>query len=423
MRIRLPYDVAGLSACDIPDGRLSAIYRMAETPAVSDLDREIRAALDRPIGCPRLSALVRSDQRVAVIVDDLTRPTPTARILPGVLEALHDRGVRREQISVVVALGSHRPMTAAEIRKKVGDTAAADYRVVNSRFDDPAHLVDCGRSADGVPIWIDEAVARADLRIGIGSIVPHGAVGWSGGAKILYPGVAGKETVARFHFTHGLTEENMTGREACPVRARMEAWVQQVGLEFVVNCVLTPDDAVSRVVAGHYVAAQRAGVAAAKPIYCREIREQVDIVVSVGYVHDGDFWQASKGLYGPEALVRDGGTLLLVAPCSEGIGPHADYLERIGRDDNRAILEAILDGRMKEPPDPLSLGPAGMMARLRRRFRAAIVSPGLGRHDLDPAGYEKFDDVESGVATLLHRYPLGRVAVVLRSDLAFLTRA
>ena len=418
VRVEFPYDAPELSACEIPASRLSAVYRMGEPPVLPDLAREIASALASPFGTPRLAQLAAGRERIVVLVDDMTRPTPAARILPCVLEELLRAGVRRDQVTIVLALGSHRTMSAEEIRAKVGVEVVADYAVLNSRFDDPAHLDYLGTSDDGVPIWIDEIVARADLRIGVGSIVPHGAVGWSGGGKLLYPGVAGRETVMRFHFAHGVTEENMTGREECPIRLRMERWVDRVGLEFIVNCVLTPNDGVFRVVAGHYRGAQRAGVALAKEIYSRQIRERVDIVVSAAYAHDLDFWQAAKGIYGPEALLRDGGTLLLVTPCPEGAGPHPAFLERIGRDDNRELLLGILGGRTP-PTDPISLAPAAMMAKMRRRFRCAVVSPGLSTPQLAQAGYEKFESVQAGLVTLLARYPRGRVAVALRSDLTY----
>jgi hypothetical protein len=398
-RIDLPYTLPGLASCAIPAHRLSAVYRMADVPPAADL--------------------VGRARRVAVLVDDMTRPTPVDLILPVVLEELSRRGIRDEQVTVVIALGSHRPMTEEEIRRKVGGQVAGRYRVMNQRFDDPGHLKYIGTSEDGVPIHIEEEVAGADFKIGIGSIVPHGAVGWSGGGKIVYPGVAGKDTVMRFHFAHGLTEENMTGREECPVRLRMERWVDIVGLDFIVNSVLTPDDRVTRVVAGHYRDAQRRGVGLAREVYCQPIRERVDILLSVSYEHDQDFWQAAKGIYGPEALVRDGGTLLLVSPCPEGQGNHPDFLPLIGRDDNRAVLLAILQGAAAPPRDPLPLAPAAMMARMRRRFRCAVVSPGLSGEELAQAGYERFEDVQSAMDTLLKRYPQGRVGVVLRSDLAF----
>jgi hypothetical protein len=139
----------------------------------------------------------------------------------------------------------------------------------------------------------------------------------------------------------------------------------------------------------------------------------------VSYSHDLDFWQAAKGIYGPEALVKDGGTLLLVTPCPEGTGPHADFLALIGRDDNRSVLSDVLSKKIPVPSDPLPLAPAAMMARMRRRFRCGIVSPGLDPRDVSQAGYEQFDDVQSAIDVLLRRYPEGRVGVVMRSDLTF----
>jgi hypothetical protein len=183
--------------------------------------------------------------------------------------------------------------------------------------------------------------------------------------------------------------------------------------------VLTPDDQVTRVVAGHYRHAHRRGVIYAKQVYQQPIREKVDIVLSVSYSHDLDFWQAAKGIYGPEALVKDGGTLLLVTPCPEGQGNHSDFLSLIGRDDNQEVLLDILQGRRPPPADPLPLAPAAMMARMRTRFRCRVVSPGLSREELARAGYEKSDDVQSALNALLDRYPKGKTAVVTRSDLTF----
>jgi nickel-dependent lactate racemase len=383
------------------------------------LSAEIRSALAHPIGTPPLQDLVEAGSKVALLVDDLTRPTPAHLIVPVVLDELAAAGVEKRDISIVMALGSHRPMSDAEIAAKLGREIVENYRVLNSRFDDPAHLVHIGDSEDGVRIFIDDEVVRARLRIGIGSIVPHAAVGWSGGGKIIYPGVAGKETVTQFHFTHGLTEQNMTGREECVVRSRMERWVDIVGLEFIVNCVLTPEHDVYRVVAGHYVDAQREGVRIAGPVYCARAEERTDIVIAVSYFHDIDFWQATKGIYSGERLVRDGGTLLLLTPCPEGLGVHREFPLRIGREDNRQLLQKLLSGREPIPADPLPIPPGAMLAALRKRINCAVVSPGLRPEDMRAAGYESFPDAQSGIDTLMRRYPDGRISVVMHSDLTF----
>lgn len=408
-----------LRCCSVPRERLGRIYQMKPAPPAENLSAEIRSALAHPIGTAALRDLVEAGSKVALLVDDLTRPTPAQAIVPVVLDELTAAGVEKRDISIIMALGSHRPMASGEIAAKLGRKIAEEYRVINSRFDDPAHLVHIGNSEDGVRIFIDEEVVRARLRIGIGSIVPHAAVGWSGGGKIIYPGVAGKETVTQFHFTHGLTEQNMTGREECIVRSRMERWVDIVGLEFIVNCVLTPENEVYRVVAGHYIDAQREGVKIARRVYCAEVEERTDIVVAVSYFHDIDFWQATKGIYSGERLVRDGGTLLLLTPCPEGLGVHREFPLRIGRDDNRQLLEKLLSEQEPMPEDPLPIPPGAMLSALRKRINCAVVSPGLRPEDMQLAGYESFADAQSGIDALMRRYPDSKISVVMHSDLTF----
>jgi hypothetical protein len=199
----------------------------------------------------------------------------------------------------------------------------------------------------------------------------------------------------------------------------MERWVDIVGLEFIVNCILTPEHEVYRVVAGHYIDAQREGVKTARRVYCAEVEEKTDIVVAVSYFHDIDFWQATKGIYSGERLVRDGGTLLLLTPCPEGLGVHREFPLRIGRDDNRQLLERLLAGQEPMPEDPLPIPPGAMLSALRKRINCAVVSPGLRPEDMRLAGYESFPDAQSGIDALMGRYPDGRISVVMHSDLTF----
>ncbi len=417
--IKFPYKDTCLSECHLPQERLSMIYEMEPVTPLVDLKVAVINAMANPIGTASLKEIASHGKKAAVIVDDLSRPTPAALIIPFVIEELLSAGIAKQDIVIIMALGSHRRMTEKEIIAKIGGEIAREYRVINSRFWDPDHLCLVGTSGDGVKIFIEEEVAKADIKIGIGSIVPHAAVGWSGGGKILYPGVAGKETVAHFHFTHGLTEENMTGREECIVRTCMESWVDIVGLDFIVNSILTPDNQVYKIVAGHYRQAQRKGVQLARKVYSKKIIEKTDLVIAVSYTHDMDFWQGTKGIYSGEPLVKDGGTLLLISPCYEGLGLHKDFPARIGADDNAEIMKKILKGILPMPADPLPYPPGAMLARLRKRIHCSVVSPGLTAGQLGKAGYEKFSDIQSAVDTLLKRYPAGKVALVMRSDLTF----
>lgn len=310
-------------------------------------------------------------------------------------------------------------MTELELETKLTKKICETYQITQSHFNDPSQLVLVGRSDDGVDIFIDAQVARADFKIGIGSIVPHGAVGWSGGGKIIYPGVAGESTVTQFHYTHGLTEANLTGMDETNVRTRLENWVEVVGLDFIVNCVLTPMADVYHVVAGHYVRAHRAGVLKAHEAYVQEYSRQDDIVISVSHPHDSDFWQAGKGFYCAESLVRDGGALIVATPCPEGLGNHTTYPERIGREDNVEIIKSILSGLGKVPEDPIPLAPAAMMARIRKRIHLHMASPGITQDMIGKADITYHQSIQSGLDVLISQYHRPSISVVLSAELCF----
>jgi lactate racemase len=421
--VTLPYGEAGLSSFRIPSQNYLRSYRPKPHPVVTDVGEAVLKAVAAPIGTRPLRDLLAASSartlRVSIIVDDLTRGTPVATVLPPMLTLLSESGVAEEHITITVALGTHRPMTESELRVRVGAKVFATYRVENSHFYDPSQMVLVGHANEDVPIYIDRTVADSDFRIGIGSIVPHGAVGWSGGGKILYPGVAGQETVKRFHFMHGLTKENMKGRRDCVVRTTMEEWVERIGLDFVCNTVLDQNGDVARVVAGHYVDAQREGVRTAEKIYLYSDETAADITVSVSHPHDGDFWQAAKGIFSAEQLTRFGGHIVLVAPCHEGEGNHLRFIERSGDDGVHQLLRAILHGEASEPDDVISIAPACLLNQISKRHQIHVVSPNLDPKRVQRGGFLWSASVQETVDRLLSENPNHRVATVLHSDLSF----
>lgn len=225
-RIDLHYSQNSEASIILPESNEVQSYFVKESPAVENLESEIDDALNHPFGVQPINNLLGKlrvgNLKVAIIIDDDSRPTPTAAILPHVLDRVEKAGVKVENITIVIALGTHPQMSEEAIVRKVGMRIHSTYSIRCSRSDNQSQMAFMGLTESGVPIYIDSLVAEADFRIGIGSIVPHGAVGWSGGGKIIYPGAAGQETVKRFHLMHGLTRENMKGREDCAVRLEME---------------------------------------------------------------------------------------------------------------------------------------------------------------------------------------------------------
>lgn len=376
MIVSLPYG-AETARFTLPDDADVEVLSPAAVCPAQTAEEIIRAALDAPIGSVRLEQMVGPGQTVNILCDDISRPTPVDKILPLVIERLLAGGVRAQDIKIIIALGSHRYMTEDELRAKVGDSVFENYAVENSEFWGRDKLVDLGLSPDGCRVLASKNAMSSEIRIGIGNIVPHNIMGWSGGAKILYPGISGEETVAHFHLLAGLQDENMFGSDDCVIRRNVEAWVENIGLHFIANTILTGSSDVYKMVAGHYVQAHRQGVAEAKRVWGVHARRPADVVIVSSHPADQDLWQSAKAFFAAEhALRASGGTIINVSPNLEGGGPHAEYPGVIGDDAAETILQAVSQGAPYDG-DPLALSIGTLVSKMRKRRRLVYVGDGL----------------------------------------------
>jgi lactate racemase len=405
--VGLPYGKEMLQI-RIPDDRLGAVVQPKRVKASENPLLEIERALNAPIGAAPIEGLAGSGRKAAVIIDDNTRGTPTDRMLPPVLRRLESAGVRPDDVKIVIALGTHRPLTREEIARKVGAETAGRHRIVNIPCDDTSRLVYLGASGSGIPAWVNRDVAEADIRIGLGMITPHMDAGFSGGAKIVLPGVCGEATVEAFHTRQ--TEVNQIGDAASPIRRELENFVaERVPLDFILNAILTGDGALYKCVAGHFIEAHRAGVAYAREVYEIPVRRRYPLVVANAHPNDLDLWQSSKGIGSGERMTADGGTLLLVTRCPEGRFLHPLFAEYVGADPEQ--LEASL--RAGEVKDPIACALGLVVARMKRRIRFSLVSAGLSRKIASQMGFAHFESVESAVAEGLRDIPPGPAVGVL----------
>ena len=330
-RLRLP---AGTRAAVLAPGRVR------DAGAEGDL---VRAALAGPIGCPRLSSLVAPGQRVVVVTADITRPCPSDRLLPFLLDELNGAGVPDRDITVVFGLGTHRPHTAAEQEALVGP---AVFRRVRCGDSDPEDAERVGVTARGTPVDVFRPVRRADVRVLVGVIEYHYFAGYSGGFKALIPGVCTEATIQANH--RRMTEAGaITGNlDGNPVRDDIEEAGALVGADFILNVVLDEHKRIVRAVAGHPVLAHRAGCAALDAFGRATVDRRADVVVigAGGSPKDLNLYQAQKALDNGRHIVRPGGVLLLVAECPEGLGHHT--FEEWMRDPGG--LDAILDRIRRE---------------------------------------------------------------------------
>lgn len=333
----------GVQIVDVPDKNLMAVL------TANELEHERRGAdavdyaLDNPIGAPKLGTLVKPGQKIAIITSDISRPLPSYDVLPSVLRELNAAGIPDEDITVVFALGSHRPQTEEECRRLAGDYAYDKVRCINS---DPDDCILMGTSTNGTPFSITRSVAEADFRIALGNIEFHYFAGYSGGVKALMPGVSTPEAIQCNHSLMVSPDACAGKLEGNPVREDLEQALNFCPIHYIVNAVLDEHKHIVYAVAGDVIKAHRVGCEYLDKMYRKPIPHRADIVLvsQGGAPKDANLYQTQKALDNSKHAVADGGTIIVIGACNEGLGSAKfeewlvgsekahDMVERIGRD-------------------------------------------------------------------------------------------
>jgi nickel-dependent lactate racemase len=323
MRTDFAFGKTGL-LIDLPEGFDYRILEARSAAPLADWRQAVEEALEQPVGCAPLVEMARGKQSAAISVCDITRPAPNRLTLPSVLRRLEAAGIARERTTILIATGLHREATDSEIREIVGEEIAGSYRVVNHRARERAEHRYLGMTAAGTPVWVDERFAGAELRITLGFIEPHLMLGYSGGRKLVAPGLAGQETIKVLHSpkfmrdwrTHeGSIEDNPLHRELVEI-ARM------AGHDFMLDVSLTRRREIAGVFAGDLEEAHRAGVRFVSRVMLEQLEAPADVVITTaaGYPLDLTFYQAVKGITAAQHVVKQGGRIVLLAACEEGAG-------------------------------------------------------------------------------------------------------
>ena len=371
-RLQIPY-VDRLLEVEVPERNLVFDGSPRSSLPVSDFEGTLRAALSSPIGAPPLSDLVRRGDRVIITSDDNTRPTPTKRIIPVLLDFLNQTGIPDGDIQIIISSGTHRAMTDAELEEKYGAPVLSRVRILPHLYKDPGSLVEFGTTKRGTRILVNRHVVEADFRISVGNIVPHHPAGWSGGAKSVLPGVGGEETVAQMHFL-GSRHPGL-GVVDTEMRREMEDFARRIGLNFILNVILNRDGELVGAVAGDFIKAHRAGVEIASEVYGVYIPELVDVTISSTSPTDFDFFQGDKGITSAEASTKAGGEIVLVSGCLEGISPaHPELADYVGKMTNVEIWQMLATHRA---PDPLTCAEAMVMNDIKAKMQITVASEGL----------------------------------------------
>ncbi len=413
MRFTLDYGRTGLDVNLPDDPRILDPLAIRPAAPLAHPEAAIAQALSRPIGTPPLAELARGRRNACILICDITRPVPNRIILPPLLRTLEEAGIPRRAILILVATGLHRPNEGAELEEMIGPEIAAKYRVENHHGKELNEHDYLGETPNGVPVWLDKRYVRADLKITTGLIEPHLMAGYSGGRKVICPGIAALETVKVWHGPRFLEHPKADCGivEGNPVHEENTRIALLAGCDFIVNVCLDGQRRTTWVGAGDMIQAWQAGVRFVEGVVKVPVPEPMDVVVTscAGYPLDTTWYQAVKGLTGALPIVKQGGTIVLAASLSEGIGSPEFQRVMAENPDLQAFKRRIL-GTDYFVMDQWQLEE---LAKVVARCRVKVVSDGLSAEALRCCHAEPAASVEQAVAESLAEYgPRAKMAVI-----------
>jgi nickel-dependent lactate racemase len=399
-----------IAPLDAPDGNLMGIF---SPRAFKDVDEaaELKKGMTHPIAAPRLRDVVKGKRRVLILIDDGTRMTPTNRILPHVLQELHAGGVKDDGIEFLQAPGTHRPMTPEELQKKLG-ALNGKYKVHEHHYKDHKSLHDFGSTRDGTRVTANNLVRQFDFVLGVGSILPHRVKGLSGGAKIMFPGIAGKEMMERNQWEASMhMSETVMGVPENPMRLRMEEAARLAGLSYIVNVVYDINKRIVGCFTGDFVEAHREGCKCAREVYAAHLPRRADVVLIDSHSADRDFWQSAKGPYAGTMAVKDNGSLILVSPNPEGIAKNHENLLQIGYRPHAEIVQMVQQGKVD---DLVGVAILADVCQIVDKTDCIMVSPGVKPDEAKKIGFRYANTAQEALKMALEKQGKDAKVAVIR---------
>ena len=412
MWVGLEYGRTGLEV-ELPDRNVVKCLEYKPVEPLAEPAEAVRCSLAQPTGTPPLAELARGRTDACVVICDITRPVPNQVLLEPILATLEKSGIPREKITILVATGLHRPNLGDELVEMVGPEIADSYRIENHHGQEQSEHTYLGQSPRGVPIWIDTRYVEADLKITTGLIEPHFMAGFSGGRKLICPGLVALETVKVWHSPRFLEHANARAGvlKDNPVHEENTWIAERAGCDFIVNTVIDDRRRILSVVSGQMQEAFEEGVRFVRGLVTDTVPRPVDMVVisSAGYPLDTTFYQTVKGMVAALDIVKPGGTIILAAGMTDGIGsPEFQSLF-----DDNASPTAFMDRILNTEYFVTDQWQLEELAKVLRKAKVKVVSDGLDAETLGRLFVEPATSVEAAVADCLAEYgPDATIAVV-----------
>ena len=403
MQVRFAFGKAGL-AFTAPAGPEYLMVESRTAPALADVQAALEHALDHPIGCPPLSELVRGKRTAAISVCDITRPAPNSTTLPPLLKKLHEGGIAPEDVTILIATGLHRPATDAEIQTILGADIASRYRVVNHDAKELAQHRWLGTTGRGTPVYIDERFMAADLHITLGFIEQHLMLGFSGGRKLIAPGVAAQETIKVIHSPRFMREPNAIEGHTTdnPLHAELLEVAAMARHDFMIDVTLTQSRQISGVFAGAGADAHAAGVQFLQQTSLERLPALADLVITsaAGHPLDLTFYQTVKGITAAANITKPNGRILVLGECAEGIGS-PEFARKLG-----AYLgpQAFLD-QIRSTEVEVDQWQLEKLALVELKHELFLYTPGVTKKQLGSLGERYHADLDEAIAAALDGLP------------------
>jgi nickel-dependent lactate racemase len=410
MRLRLDYGTDGLDV-DLPDERITVIEPIPRA-AVSDPHATLLSAIRSPLGRPSLRELVSHGQRVAISVCDITRAQPRIDTLRALFEEMPQ--VRAEDVTILIATGTHRINTPPELERMLGREILSKYRVVNHDSRDASSLGRVGMTSTGVEIFLNTLWLDADVRITTGFVEPHFFAGFSGGPKMVAPGLAGLKTVMTLHDVHHIGHPLATWgvTEGNPVHDDVREIARMVPVHFAVDVTLNREQQITAAFAGDVFAEHSAACAHAKATAMRQVPAPFDLVLTTnsGYPLDQNLYQAVKGMSAAAKIVKNGGTIICAAECRDGLPSHGSYGAVLASASSPAGLLEMISSPGYSVPDQWQVQ---VQAQIQTKARVMVKTDGLRPDEIRAAHFTPIDDVASSVQQTLRQAGPGSTLCVL----------
>ena len=412
MRIKMDYGKTGLMV-DLPNDKVIGPLEIKNAIPLANQSQAISDALANPIGSKPLAEIAKGKKTACILICDITRPVPNKVILPQILKTIEEAGVPRSGITILIATGLHRPNEGEELVELVGEDIAKNYRVENHHGKETSEHDYLGITPKGVPVYIDSRYIKAELKITTGLIEPHLMAGYSGGRKVICPGIAGIETVKVWHGPKFLEHPNADCGivEGNPVHEENTYIALMSGCDFIVNVCVDGNRQITWAGAGDMIKAWEAGVSFVRQVVRVPIKEPVDIVLTscAGYPLDITWYQAVKGLMGALPIIKKGGTIILVASLTEGLGSPEFKQVLSENPDLKAFKKRILE------TDYFVMDQWQLeeFAKVIEKCKVKVYSKGLEHSVLNKCHVTPIDSVEQAIAESLQEYgPSARIAVI-----------